>query len=293
MATTQTHQKSFSTDPRPRPAVVEKTRKVVVGNVLGSRAVGNCLAGMANQPSLSHDQKKHHFEAAIAQGAADRSEQFGDSPYESALYGTVRHLIPFITSQTTLNRIREKTDFTSQDYALQHEMRAHARDFNDALRELICCASESDPARLNFPELVQVLSTTYFELTQQRAMVAEPDRHPAHAMIRYAAIGMRNEVAFEDMLHRTTLRWRRGEDINGADYWINGAKFDVKASEGTAKMGQAKAIAHGYNPLSIYDPRIKFEDFNNQLRLPIDIIQQLAHDREPELTLRAKAIRKK
>lgn len=257
---------------------------------MGSQAVQSCLGGFVGT-SLNPEQKRDRFEAALARGAAARSQEYSDSPYEAALYATVQHVMMYVESQAILSRLANKAYLTPQERDLRREMRDKVIHFNDALRELIYCASETDPAKLNFSELVQVLSTTYLTMTNQNAMLASPERSPAHTMLRTTAIGMRNEVAFEDILSQTDLDWRPGADRDGADYWINDAKFDIKASDLAAQKGQAKAVQEGRNPLSIYDPRINFDDFNNQLRLPIPLIHKLAQQREPELAALAAAIR--
>lgn len=107
-----------------------------------------------------------------------------------------------------------------------------------------------------------------------------------HERAREAIIGMRNEMAVEQILTAGGVDFRRGtvlEDSKGGDYFIDGVPFDFKSNEASARKARMRAEEGGYDSGTILWSHVTPEDFGGKLALPYDTRLTIFNELKPEL----------
>jgi hypothetical protein len=111
------------------------------------------------------------------------------------------------------------------------------------------------------------------------AINGQENQQQFYDLARRHLVGMRDEVAFEQILMATDIDYRlptTEEDRSGADFIIYGVGVDVKSSEYTADRARKQAMRRGKDADHIIWSQIKPEDYNGKLTLPLKRVDELA-----------------
>ncbi len=246
----------------------ERQTRILASRAMAHEAVRGAALS-AKQDYLNPERTRDTMLAAFQSAHLSLAETEQD-PYASAMHTACARVNDFVEAQSRLRSLDDKDGqpLTPEEHKLLRELRPVVMEFNAAITETILTGDN----RVSFSELVEILTRNYLIMNGQAKNADQAQQFPAHGLIRSTVIGMRTEIGFEDVVDELGLRCERGSDINGDDYWVEGAKFDIKASDLAEKKGQAKAAQHGHNPASVYYPGINFESFDGRLRLPHDAV---------------------
>lgn len=156
-------------------------------------------------------------------------------------------------------------------------------NFNDTLVEVI----DSGASQFDFDQLLGFM-TEIFSATHDDRQVAD-----FHERAREAIVGMRNEMAVEQLLTAAGIEFRRGtaeEDSKGGDYFIENIPFDFKSNETSAQKARMRAEEGGYDGSAILWSHIHPEDFDGKLKLSrqkcVEILAQLKPELNAVITIR-------
>jgi hypothetical protein len=209
-----------------------------------------------------------------------KKKDFTNEPLSSALYHLVSELQQFYAANQTIDLLRHQYGnpwhMSPGDKKRFYDSKQIVIEFNHALRRVIA----TDAPRFDFEELLNFIVDTYTTVTGQE----NTDDFYHH--IRTTLVGMRNEIAVEQMLIAAGISYELGslkQDAVGGDFIINGVPVDIKASEKTADSARQRAISGGYDPGSIAWSHIDFEDFNGALTLSPQKSREIFAQLEPEL----------
>jgi hypothetical protein len=150
-------------------------------------------------------------------------------------------------------------------------------EFNDILVDVI----KTDAPQFDFEQLLDFMTTKFSSTTHSHQHIAD-----FRARAREAIIGMRNEMAVEQLLTAGGIEFRRGtvlEDSKGGDYIIDGVPFDFKSDEYSTQRARMRAEEGGYDSSTILWSHVHFEDFEGKLVLPYDKCQAIIAELKPEL----------
>lgn len=236
-----------------------------------------------NYESMPADEKRESIQRAIAAGAISISERLrkerGEYDLDANLYSLVAGLHDFHEGSIVMDQLRD-------EYGSAHHMPAKEKqdfydhkeritEFNHVLREVI----NAGASKFNFDELLTFMTTMYVAANGREGM------NSFHSQARMAIIGMRNEVAVEQLLISGGVEYDLGtqdQDSKGGDVVIQGVLIDVKASERSAENAKLKARQSGRNPDRIVWSHITFEDYEGRLTLPAqkneEVLQALLPD---------------
>lgn len=178
-------------------------------------------------------------------------------------------------------------DYLRHHYGNPHNMTPHDRDrfydskdsiirFNDALVDVI----STNASAFDFEELLTFM-TNRFTADNGPEYAAD-----FHERAREALVGMRNEVAVEQLLTTGGVQFRRGtvaEDGKGGDLFIEDVPIDFKSDEYSAKRARMRVEEDGYDGSSIVWSHIDFEDFEGKLTLPRERSLAIFAELQPEL----------
>lgn len=218
---------------------------------------------------LPPDQKQIHFQRAIASSAisiARRVERAkGGHNVDVQLYTLIAELPTFYETKRTINSLLD----TYGDYAhmpLEEKLRYNKSKetqiaFNTTLREVI----NTGASKFNFNDLLTFMTTMH------AASGGRETTKEFYGFARESLVGIRNEMAFEQVLMASGLDYEVGsveQDAEGGDFIVNGVPIDVKASKDNVARKQQKAIEAGRNPNLIVWSHIDFEDYEGSLTLP-------------------------
>jgi hypothetical protein len=237
-----------------------------------------------NKPSP--EEAEHTQRNTFIRGAAEAAFRLEHthtvSDLDATVLSLVAHLDVFYTAQNELTNYREMYRHVSHHnipddaYQQYRENKRHITEFNHILREVIDTGADT----FDFNELLVFLTN------QHIAMGGKDSQNEFHGMTRTAIVGMRNEIAVEQVLTAAGITYELGtkeQDAHGGDFIIDGVSIDVKASEKTAAHAKQKAARRGYNPDIIVWSHITFEDFNGELALPRSLNDQIASDLVPDI----------
>jgi hypothetical protein len=231
---------------------------------------------------LPGDKREQALHRAIAAGAlslADHERQQSSNELDASLLELVSGMQEFYEDSRRLEHLRE-------EYGSPRNMSRTVKDqfydcketiirFNDTLGEVI----NNGASQFNFGELLTFMTNMFS---------ASNKHHVAdfHEKAREAIIGMRNEMAVEQLLIVGGVEFRRGtpeEDERGGDFIIEGVPIDFKSKEFYAEKDRRDAEERGYDGSGILWSHINFEDFEGKLALPYDKCEAAFAKLKPEL----------
>lgn len=235
------------------------------------------------QHASESEPKQSRIHRAIAKGALSLAEQReterGEHDLDANIFRLVSTLDTFYESTTKLNEIRNRYRGAYMPDTVRREMKKHKAgviEFNDALQETI----NAGASKFDFHELLHFI-------TSMRAMSSGPENlDDFHERAKESLIGIRNEMAFEQVLIYAGVDYRLGtaeEDAKGGDFIVQGTPIDVKASEFSATRAQQNAKRNGYDGSGIVWSHIRFDDFDGKLMLPFEKCEAVWRELEPEL----------
>lgn len=233
--------------------------------------------------SSEREPEKERIHRAIAKGALSLAEQReterGEHDVDANIYRLVSHIDSFYENSVRLDELRAKYGNRNVPPHIRNEKiakRAEVIEFNDALQETI----NAGASKFDFHELLHFM-------TSMRAMSSGPENlDDFHKRAKESLIGIRNEMAFEQVLIYAGVDYRVGtteEDTKGGDFIVNGTPIDVKSSQFSAERAQQNAKRNGYDGSGIIWSHINFEDFDGKLMLPFEKCEAVWHELEPEL----------
>jgi hypothetical protein len=167
------------------------------------------------------------------------------------------HLGNFYESQSWLNDVRAKNHGHIPRH-LEKPANDHLKEvlkFNRALKELINVCGN----RYTFDQLSGFLVNGHQILEHGKSMSSSLENS-----VQGAIIGMRNELAIEQMLSIADIDYSLGtikQDMEGGDFIINGYAIDVTTSPERAREKQAEAQAYGNDPSLIVYSDLDKDDF--------------------------------
>jgi hypothetical protein len=178
-------------------------------------------------------------------------------------------------------------DYLRHHFGNPHNMSPRDRDrfydskdsiirFNDALVDAIPASA----GQFTFDELLAFL-TEEFSAQDNPKNAAD-----FHERAREALVGMRNEVAVEQLLTAGGVQFRRGtveEDGKGGDLFVEGIPIDFKSDEYSAERARMRTEEDGYDSGMIVWSHIEFEDFEGKLVLPRERTLAIFAELQPEL----------
>lgn len=241
-----------------------------------------------NAEDMPPDELKRFRTDAIIKGAAGAAlrleQEHGAYDLDANLMSLIAHLNVFYNAQSSLTEFRDhyghakRHDIPDNIYEGYLTDKRRTTKFNHILREVI----NAGAGKFNFNELLVFLTN------QHIAMGGKDSQNEFHGMTRTALVGMRNEIAVEQILIRSGIEYKLGteeQDAHGGDFIIDGVGIDVKASEKTTEHAKQNASHHGYNPDVIVWSHINFKDFDGELFLPQHLNEQVASDLIPDINV--------
>lgn len=203
--------------------------------------------------------------------ASELTQERGDYDLDANLFNLTSQISDFYHGQTAVDEFRDQ-----YSHMPWHQIPKHAKEqfkhdkqavtgFNHAVKEVINAGGN----KLDFNDLLVFVTHMGQQINR------DADQKQFHAMARESLIGMRNEVAFEQILIAADLDYEVGDeddDAKGADFIINGIPVDVKASQFGVERSRQQARDHGYSNRGVVWSHVDFEDFNGKLTLPFDTV---------------------
>lgn len=237
-----------------------------------------------NFRGMEPSKKREHLQRAIASSAFtianEREQTHGDSDLDAHLFRLVGSLGSFYEGAQTLDtlgqRYRSRRDMSpgaARKFATSKE---DVISFNHTLREVINVGA----SKLSFDDLLQFMVKMHVESGGRESMQSFEQQ------ARNRLVGMRDEMAFEQMLIAGDVNYRIGEpeeDAIGGDFIVEGIPIDVKSSEFTARDAKRRATERNRNPHRIIWSHIRPQDYNGRLTLTYDQSKALFSEIEPEL----------
>lgn len=229
-------------------------------------------------------ERRQHLQNAVATGALSIAKKLetekGPYDLDANLYALVGNLNSFYESVKQLENL-------TKDYGSPRQMPLDKRrsfyeskqdviEFNHTLHEVI----NSGASKFGFNDLLVFMTNAH------TASAGPETTKDFYDKARDRLIGMRNEMAFEQVLIYSGIEYELGDtvqDATGGDFVIEGRPIDVKASEMSAKSAREKAARHGYDPSGIIWSHIDFDDYQGQLTLPYERVPDIAAKVKPEL----------
>jgi hypothetical protein len=249
----QTHADFLSRLPRTSPdEYSEKARGRFFHRAIAARAF--------RSPVTKQPPQKQSLDANLFKLAAGLKDFYEDSrtlDYLRNRYGRPQNMPP-----------RDKDRF--------YDSKLTIISFNDTLVEVI----DAGASQFDSEELLTFM-TDVFSATNG-GQHASDFRERA----REAIVGMRNEMAVEQILAAGGVDFRRGtakEDSKGGDYFIEGVPFDFKSNEDSARRARMRAEEGGYDSGTILWSHVTPEDFEGKLTLPYDKRVTIFAELKPEL----------
>jgi len=199
--------------------------------------------------------------------ANERIETHGEYDLDANLFTLVANTASLLESYTSMTEFKKdymtpnspKAPAVSLDKYYENKDRVIA--FNHSLKEVI----NAGASKMNFNDLLEFMTNIHM------AINGSSQQQQFHHIARENLIGMRNEVAFEQILIAAGIEYTSGtveQDAKGGDFIINGKPIDVKSSETSARNAQERAYRNGYNATHIMWSQVNFEDFGGALALP-------------------------
>lgn len=179
-----------------------------------------------------------------------------------------------ITAQlTTFSQSLDELNDLREQGAKHHEKLRPLRkvaEFNHAVKDMI----DNNPS-LQFTEVLN------FIMNMNQQINGNPEHgHAFEDQVRGILVGMRHEIAFEQMLgYMPDVEYREAtieEDLQGADIFVSlnnspMVPIDVKAGAEKTQVSKEQAHNRGYDSSHIIWSHILDEDFNGSFRISNDV----------------------
>jgi len=219
--------------------------------------------------TLEDKDKQHYRKRAIAAGAISHAtrleKEHGEYDLDTNLFRMVGELESFHTNKAAISSL-------SETYGSPMAMPQAIRDkfyrskesvisFNHTLREVI----NAGASKFSFDELLTFMTNMHMA-GGGRETAAE-----FQGFARDALVGMRNEIAFEQVLIANDVDYELGtveEDATGGDFIIEGVPIDIKSGLTATDEARKKARREGRNPDLIMWSHIREADYEGKLALP-------------------------
>jgi hypothetical protein len=236
-------------------------------------------------PRISLDETKRgsHFHRRVAASAfhSHVSKPSIEQPsLDTYLFKLTAGLKNFYQDSRTLDYLRNRygrpQHMPPQDKDRFYESKNTIIGFNDTLVDVIGAGA----SKFDFDQLLTFM-TDVFSATNGQEHAGD-----FHERAREAIVGMRNEMAVEQLLTVGGIDFRRGtvtEDSKGGDYFIDGVPIDFKSNETSAQRAKMRAEEGGYDSSAILWSHVRPEDFEGKLTLPHDRRIAILAELKPEL----------
>lgn len=238
-------------------------------------------ADLRELPEKERERTLHRAIASSALSLAGHERNTQGHDLDANLYEMVAGLQDFYESGRTLDLLRDRYGSPKRMPPAERERFYDSKDaiigFNDTLVEVINVGA----AHFDFNQLLTFMTNVFSASNHNRRRVAD-----FHARAREAIVGMRNEMAVEQLLIAGGIEFRRGtveEDRKGGDYIIEGVPFDFKSDQYSAEKARLRAEEGGYDSSTIVWSHINFEDFEGKLTLPYEKCAPILAKLKPEL----------
>lgn len=233
---------------------------------------------------LDEGERRHYRKRAIAAGAIAHAHRLekerGEYDLDANLFKLVAGLEAFYVNQSAITDLTDDYDnprhMPPKDRQKFYRSKDALIEFNDTLHEVINVGA----SKFNFHELLTFMTNMHVAAGGHGTAARFQEQ------AREALIGMRNEVAFEQILIANGIDFTPGtteQDKEGGDVEINKVLIDVKASWESAARAKQKAAKAGRNPNLIIWSHIEFEDFEGQLTLPYAKTSEIFAKLKPDL----------
>lgn len=234
--------------------------------------------------TLPVSERREQMQRAVAAGALSLAskleKEHGEYDLDGNLYRLIGSLPSFRQNSHELGALRDKYGSVySMPPAIKdrfYRCKEEVTEFNHVLREVI----NAGASRFGFNDLLT------FMTTMQVASGGREGIEDFQQDARSALVGMRNEMAFEQLLIHAGLDYEIGtleQDAAGGDFIIEGIPVDVKASESAASQARDRSRSGGYDASGIIWSHIHFEDYEGQLTLPYEKNDEVFARLKPEL----------
>lgn len=233
---------------------------------------------------LTPEARRESLLRAVASGAisiADTLErQRGEYDLDANLYRLVGNLNSFHEGSLVIDRLREQYQtpryMPRAEKKTFYDNKGRVTEFNHILREVI----NAGASRFGFNNLLT------FMTNMNAASGNRENTGEFHAQARAALVGMRNEIAVEQVLIGAGIDYELGtleDDAEGGDIIIENIPIDIKASLNATQRAQEKARQFGRDPNRIIWSHIQFEDYEGQLTLPYRLNGAVYAKMKPDL----------
>jgi hypothetical protein len=228
-------------------------------------------------------ERGHSFHRAIATRAFRShltKQQVTKPSLDTSLFKLAAGLKDFYEDSRTLDYLRDHygrpQNMSPSDRDRFYDSKSTIINFNDTLVEVI----DVGAAHFDSEELLTFMTDVFAATSGQHH--ASDFRERA----REAIVGMRNEMAVEQILTAGGVEFRRGtakEDSKGGDYFIEGVPIDFKSNEDSTRRARMRAEEGGYDSSAILWSHVTPEDFGGELTLPYDKRLAIFAELQPEL----------
>jgi hypothetical protein len=239
---------------------------------------------------LDQDKREHALHRAIAASAlslAEHEKKESGHDLDANLFEMVSGLQGFYESSRTLDTLRDRYGSPKNMPPAEKDRFYDSKDtiieFNDTLVEVI----NSGASQFDFGELLTFMTNIF------SASNSFGDQHASrhrtadfNARARESLVGMRNEMAVEQLLIAGGVEFRRGtveEDSKGGDYFIEDVPIDFKSDEYSAQRARMRTEENGYDGSGIVWSHVNFEDFEGKLMLPYEKCVTIFAKLKPDL----------
>lgn len=239
-----------------------------------------------NLDDMSPVERRQTTRRSVALGSAALSlrleKEHGTYHIDTQLTALISQLDNFYFSQKRIDEYRERTrdiprgDIHKKDWQRHQYDKRKVTEFNHTLHEVI----NASRGQFNFHELLT------FMTNQHIALGGSTTQEEFHGMARDALVGMRNEMAVEQVLLASGVKFEGGtieQDSHGGDIIIEDIPLDLKASTYATKSAKESARKHGKNPDLIIWSHIYPEDYRGELVLPAKHNQRIASELLPDI----------
>jgi hypothetical protein len=225
----------------------------------------------ASFESMAESEKRESIRRAVAAGAISIAEglekKHGGYDLDANLYKLVAGLNDFHEASVIMDELRDEYDsayyMPPKEKRIFYDHKDKITEFNHVLKEVINVGA----SRFDFEALLTFMTNMYVAGSRPEHEEAES----FHSQARFAIIGMRNEVAVEQLLIAGDIDHEPGtkrQDDEGGDIVVQTVFIDLKASEKSAEKAKRRARMAGRNPDLVVWSHIYLEDFEGQLALP-------------------------
>lgn len=205
----------------------------------------------------------------------------GEHSLDASLYTLIANITPFYDGQRELDAYRTKYEhidhrtIPEDERQRFYEAKLDVGVFNDALKGVI----EAGAHKFNFNELLAFVTNMYGEIEGPHNLEYFNDA------ARGALVGMRSEVAFEEMMNVLGIECQPADPIDDTKYKYDARvklpyatkfeKVDVKTSEFAVDDAWERAAKYNDDVIPIW-PHVSEDDFKGQLSLSYDVLTKKA-----------------